>query len=232
MSFIQYSPGINDININVDDILEMLHETDRSPDNPVVSEANLIYRQLQEIYDIRGGYIIYNNIEILRREGKIKINGRNIEPREKVCGYMEDARQLAVFVCTAGEGFSTYSDKYNKEGDYLKGFIVDAFGSLIVEKSMDYIQNELEKESGEYGMRITNRYSPGYCNWQVQDQKQLFSLLPDNPCNITLSESCLMIPIKSISGIIGIGKKVHKREYSCDICTNTTCVYRKVKNKG
>ena len=138
---------------------------------------------------------------------------------------------MAVFVCTAGEGFSTCSDKYNKEGDYLKGFIVDAFGSLVAERAMDYIQKELEKEAGKCGMLITNRYSPGYCNWQVQDQKQLFSLLPGNPCNISLSESCLMLPIKSVSGIIGIGEKVRKREYSCDICNNITCVYRKVKDK-
>ena len=109
---------------------------------------------------------------------------------------------------------------------------MDTMGSLVAEKSMDFIQSELEKQVLPEGMKITNRYSPGYCNWPVDDQKQLFSLLPANACDISLSASCLMVPIKSVSGIIGIGKNVRKSSYSCDICNNLTCIYRKVKSKN
>lgn len=145
---------------------------------------------------------------------------------------MEGAEKIAVFICTAGQGFSDYSGKYNKEGEYLKGYIVDTMGSVVVEKSMDFIQSELEKQVQSEGMKITNRYSPGYCNWPVDDQKQLFSLVPAHTCEISLSASCLMVPIKSVSGIIGIGRNVRKSSYSCDICNNLTCIYRKVKNKN
>lgn len=145
---------------------------------------------------------------------------------------MEEAEKIAVFICTAGQGFSDYSRKYNKEGEYLKGYIVDTMGSVVVEKSMDFIQSELEKQVQSEGMKITNRYSPGYCNWPVDDQKLLFSLVPAHTCEISLSASCLMVPIKSVSGIIGIGRNVRKSSYSCDICNNLTCIYRKVKNKN
>ena len=228
MPFTHYCPDINNINVCLDDILEMLRETDHSYDNPVVCETEIVYGQLRNISDIRGGYMIYDDVEVLRKEGKIRVNDREIEPGAQICGYMEDIEKLAVFICTAGEGFSSGSDSCNKQGDYLKSFVIDTFGSLVVEKATDYIQEKLEKEVRACGMQTTNRYSPGYCNWPVQDQKQLFSLLPDNSCKISLSESCLMLPIKSISGIIGIGKKVRKREYSCDVCTNRACIYRKV----
>lgn len=231
-SFSLYNPDISELGIVADDALDMLRETDRSPDNPVVSETMQVFEKLPCISDIRGGYVIFDDIKVSGKEGIIKINNRTIKPQAKICGYMKNTEKLAVFICTAGDGFSRFSDRCNKEGDYLKGFIADTFGSIVVEKAIDYIQERLKYEMRKEGLRITNRYSPGYCNWQLTDQKLLFELLPQNQCGISLSESCLMHPIKSVSGIIGIGKDVRKSSYACDICNNTTCVYRKVKNKS
>ena len=61
------------------------------------------------------------------------------------------------------------------------------------------------------------------------EQKQLFSLLPNTMDFISLTKSCLMLPIKSVSGIIGVGKEVRKTGYSCDICSNKACIYRKIR---
>ena len=228
---VHYYPDIDEINIQPDDVFDMIHEADRSPDNPVVYEVMQVFEQLHDLAHICGGYTIFDDIEVVREEGVIKINGKDINPNTKVCGYMNNAEKIAIFICTAGPGFSEYSGKYNDEGDYLKGYIVDAFGSIVAEKAIDYIQGELEKQMNENGLFITNRYSPGYCSWDVADQKQTFSLLPENNCGISLSESCLMHPIKSVSGIIGIGKNVEKKSYACDICEHATCIYRKVKSK-
>lgn len=230
-TFIKYSPTIQETNIAPDDVFDMLHEEDRSPENPVVNEVMSVFGQLHEIAGIRGGYAIFEDVERVPETGEIRIAGRTIKTSHKICKLMEGAERIAIFICTAGQGFSDYSGKCNKEGDYLKGYIVDTLGSVLVEKSMDYIQSKLEEEMKKEGMGITNRYSPGYCNWAIDDQKQLFALLPPNDCTIFLSDSCLMIPIKSVSGIIGIGKKVRKSDYSCDICNNLTCIYRRVKNK-
>lgn len=232
MNFIDYHLHINDLHLKLSDALQILKVTDYSPDNPVVIEADQVFNRLENIADIHGGYIVYDDIAVDKDRGLITIEDRLINPGRQICGYVKEAEKIALFVCTAGEGFSSYSNKYNEEGDYLKGFIVDTLGSLTVERAMDCIQQRLENDFSQAGLRITSRYSPGYCNWSVKEQSQLFSLLPENPCNIHLSDSSLMIPIKSVSGIIGIGKKVKKRAYACDICNNKTCIYRKVKNKA
>jgi hypothetical protein len=80
-------------------------------------------------------------------------------------------------------------------------------------------------------LNITNRYSPGYCNWSVSEQKLLFSFLPDGFCGIKLNDSALMTPIKSISGIIGIGQNVKMNEYNCNHCGVKDCTYRSKKIK-
>jgi len=75
-------------------------------------------------------------------------------------------------------------------------------------------------------MNITNRYSPGYCGWNITGQKILFSLLPEYFCGIELTDTCLMLPIKSVSGIIGIGRDVKFNAYTRNLCDMQYCLYR------
>ena len=231
MNFIHYHLLAKDLCLQYHDVLKILQVPDRSLNNPVVSETIQLVDELENIANIHGGYIIYDEVVIDKDKGSIHIEKKQINPGKKVCGYMNSADKIAVFVCTAGSGFSSYSNKYNHSGDYLKGFIVDTLGSLVVEKSMDLIQQKLEDEFLPLNLQITNRYSPGYCNWPTNDQQQLFSLLPENPCNIQLMDSSLMIPIKSVSGIIGIGKEAKKRAYACSVCNDKNCVYRKTNKE-
>ena len=76
---------------------------------------------------------------------------------------------------------------------------------------------------------MANRYSPGYCGWALSEQKRFFALFPENHCGIKLSDSCLMDPIKSVSGVIGFGRNVKKTAYECQMCELTTCIYRKIR---
>ena len=139
---------------------------------------------------------------------------------------------MAVFVCTAGEGIEQLIARYKKEGELLKSYISDLAGTLLVEKAMDLIQQKLGDQIIPKGLFLTNRYSPGYCDWDTSEQHRLFSLLPKGFCGVTLNTSALMSPMKSISGIIGIGKKVKFHRHDCRACKSTRCIYRTETNKG
>lgn len=115
------------------------------------------------------------------------------------------------------------------EKDFLKGYIYDVAGSEIVEAAADIMTEKLKEEMQRKGMLITNRFSPGYCGWNVSEQHKIFQLVPDNFCGIQLLESALMVPIKSISGIIGIGRNVRFLPYTCSKCDYKNCTYRKFK---
>ena len=52
------------------------------------------------------------------------------------------------------------------------------------------------------------RFSPGYCGWHVSGQKRLFAELKPQKIDLTLRESCLMQPLKSISGVLVAGPKI------------------------
>ncbi|MDR1813528.1 MAG: hypothetical protein LBR18_01595 [Tannerella sp.] len=228
--FRYFTVAYDKLGVSMDEALDMIREDDRTRNNPVFCDVEYIFGMLPELCEIRGGYTVLEPVDINAKEGFIRWENNDIPAGRKVCVYMKHASKLAVFIGSAGEKFTTLSKQYNREGDYLKGYVIDTFGSIIAEKMAEFVQNAVEEDMTQEGLKITNRYSPGYCNWHLSGQKQLFSLIPENPCNISLTDSMLMMPIKSVSGIIGIGENVVKREYACAVCEDKNCPYRKVLN--
>lgn len=133
---------------------------------------------------------------------------------------------LALFLATVGPKLEEWSKELMAEGDILRGYIVDAIASETVEQAAEWLENKIGERALQAGWKITNRYSPGYCGWSVAEQHQLFSLLPEGFCGISLTPSALMLPIKSVSGIIGVGPDVKRGAYPCSICDLKDCYRR------
>ena len=197
--------------------------------DPIPEVIHSIIKEAPEHTDIQGGWLITDQVAI-RDEGKIQVDGLEFHPTKAIAHQVRASEKLAFFMFTAGEGIETWSRTELTEGDPMAGYIIDLIGSEIVVAALDRMQDELAGKMKSAGFNITNRYSPGDCGWPVTDQQKLFSLFPENFCGISLSESSLMHPIKSVSGIIGIGKDVRKTAYACDLCEMETCVYRYRKN--
>ena len=195
---------------------------------PLPELISSIIEEAPEHTDIQGGYMIMDQFEI-RAERQIQVNGLEFQPTKAIAHQVRAAEKLAFFMITAGEGITSWSQKELTQGDPMAGYIIDLMGSEIVVAALDRMQDDLAGRMSEEGFKITNRYSPGDCGWPVTDQQKLFSLFPENFCGISLSESSLMHPIKSVSGIIGIGQHVRKTAYACDLCEMETCLYRNRK---
>ena len=135
-----------------------------------------------------------------------------------------------LFVATAGAEFQQWMEEEAHSGDILREFVSNNIGSEIAEATARVAIDELSAECAAKGLSVGNSYSPGYCGWRLTDQKAIFSVMPSGPCGIRLTDSCLMIPIKSVSGVLPVGKDVVKKMYSCAVCERTDC-YKKVHRK-
>ncbi len=166
------------------------------------------------------------SIEIEPSIGIILAAGQTFELGKTLCKELRNSEQLLFFVCTAGKTISDRSKELLAGEDPAKGYILDQVGIFLTEAVGNRMQQFI-KEALTDGRKLTNRYSPGYCHWDVADQRKLFSLFPSAPCGVTLTSSLLMNPVKSISGVIGIGKSVGYRDYPCALCLSNHCIYRK-----
>ena len=226
MDLQEYKFIIDNLNISHSEIFKMM-KMEAEPPEPMPSILKDIWMQLPEITNINGGYRVFSNPQFSKDDFSVKLNGEKFCLGKTVFHMLKKSESIAVFACTAGEGISTLSKDLMDKGDLLEGYIADTTGSVIVEKAMDTIQENLKNSMLMKDKSITNRYSPGYCDWDVAEQHKLFSFLPENFCGISLTQSALMHSIKSVSGFIGIGSEVKYNGYTCEICTSKTCALRK-----
>lgn len=194
---------------------------------PELIESGL--SKANELCEIKGGLRTVSYAVADKTKATLKADGLTFAPGKIVTGRLFHATSAAFFICTAGHQISDYSKKMSSDGDALTGYIFDVIGSLIVEKAMDRMQKWLEIEMATRNLNISDRFSPGYCNWDVAEQQKLFSLFPDGFSGVTLSSSSLMNPIKSVSGIIGIGQKLKQKGYQCNWCNDLNCFYGRIK---
>jgi hypothetical protein len=220
-----YRFNLGDLPLKMEWINSLLGYPDGDLPDPLPGMIRAILEEAPDHTRIEGGYLILDNLEI-SDEPAIRVEGLEFHPTRAISRQVRAAEQMAFFMITAGEGITGWSQQELTGGDPMAGYIIDLLGSEIVVAALDRMQEELAGTVGKAGLKTTNRYSPGDCGWPVTDQRKLFQLFPGDFCGISLSESCLMHPIKSVSGIIGIGSQVRKTAYACDLCEMESCVYR------
>jgi len=193
---------------------------------PLIQIIDKIFSHAADYCNIQGGFIIKDELSFNQHTYHLSVDKIDFNLHKIVYKQVKSSEKIAVFACTAGHEISDWSKKLMAEGDLAMGYIVDVVGSEVVETAVDKIQFMLSEQMTAAGLKISNRFSPGYCSWNVSEQHKLFSLLPDNFCSIKLSNTALMYPIKSVSGIIGIGKNISFNSYTCKTCDMQNCLYR------
>jgi len=220
-----------DLKLSVSQIENVIGFNEGDDREFVISLIDEVLGESSEIANVRAQYCLFERISFENESKSILINDITFNIKNIVYQQIKKSESVALFICTAGEEIGKKSRKYMHERDLLRGYIYDVVGSEIAEAAADLMQDDLGKAAAESGLKITNRYSPGYCGWSVNEQHKLFSLIPYNYCGIRLTESALMDPVKSVSGIIGIGSNVKSNPYTCRMCDMKDCIYRKAKEK-
>lgn len=231
MNYKTYKFDFKDLNLSSSQIETVLGYKEGEDRELVTSLIDEILAESQEICNIKAEYLVYNNLQFENIAKSVSINNIIFHVKKIVFAQLKKSDSVAIFLCTAGAEIGIRSRKSMRERDFLNGYIYDVIGSEIVEAAADLMQEDLEKTILDSGKKITNRYSPGYCGWDVAEQHKLFQLIPDNYCGIHLTLSALMDPVKSVSGIIGIGENVKSNPYTCRMCDMKDCMYRRVREK-
>lgn len=114
--------------------------------------------------------------------------------------------------------------------ELTKGVIVDACATTAIEEVCDIVQNNIEQDLLNEGKSITMRYSPGYGDLSIEKNKDILNALSSyNRIGLTVSDSKIMMPRKSVVAIIGVSNKVIKKsKKSCENCSNRyNCRFKK-----
>jgi hypothetical protein len=137
---------------------------------------------------------------------------------------------LAVFLATAGPDVERLAADLLRQGDRLAGLIVNAVGAERAEAAEFAVLAELTALAGPAGLGLTLPYSPGYGGMALAEQRKVIAALDGGGLvGVSLTPDCLMAPLKSVSGLIGLGRAdlVARHGSPCDRCDLHNCATRR-----
>ena len=110
-----------------------------------------------------------------------------------------------------------------------KAVLLSAVGAERVEALCDAFCADVEAEAKERGLYPRSRFSPGYGDLPLRVQKDVFRTLDlTRKLGMTLNESLLMYPTKSVTAIIGLGREkdgTASCAHHCAACERKTCIF-------
>ncbi len=146
-----------------------------------------------------------------------------------IATFMKPVQRVAVFVATIGDALEGLSRERIDAGRTLEGFVLDAVGSVAADAASEALAEHLMAHVVEPDEAVTAPFSPGYCGMSLDQQEAIFSIVDAEPLGVSLSESMLMTPLKSVSGLIGIGprEEIGERGVPCRWCDLEDCHMRR-----
>ncbi|MFC2035426.1 vitamin B12 dependent-methionine synthase activation domain-containing protein [Chloroflexota bacterium] len=144
-----------------------------------------------------------------------------------IAQLLEKASKVAIFVLTIGKYLEDTAARLAQDGLVLQSAILGAIGSDAVKGLADSVEDQINEVAHNQGLTIGRRISPGYCDWDISQQEMVFQAMKGDYAGVSLTSSYLMIPHKSISGIIGIGPSEIENYNPCKTCDKVvTCSHK------
>ncbi len=146
---------------------------------------------------------------------------------EVIARLLERCQKAAVFLATIGKHLEDTTHQLSEDGHILQATVLDAIGSAAAESVANFVQDKVGEIAQNQGLYMSRRFSPGYCDWDISQQKTVFQAMNSDSAGIRLTEGYLMLPRKSISGIIGLGPRDIEDYNPCKICNKHDCLGRR-----
>ncbi len=201
------------------------------PDTVVHDEIETLYTKALALLSVLAApFSIVSEVSEFDSDVVYYGEGRN-ESRTPIGDIFKRADHLALFAVTIGQPISREIQDRFQSNDFALASMLDSVASAAVDRLAANAERFFFKALSEEGYPVTGTvvlgYSPGYCGWHISGQRRLFDILRPQQIGISLNDSFLMQPMKSVSGVLVAGpKEIHTfpTSYpSCSQCETRGC---------
>lgn len=158
--------------------------------------------------------------------GTVLVGGSVVFHSRALAAHLSGCSRLIVFAATLGVGVDIAMHRLTL-GSTAEAAAAQAVAAAVIEGYCDEVDEELvAAEQGLYGRP---RFSPGYGDWALEEQRLLMALIDCKKIGLTLTEGCMLVPVKSVTAVIGLttdASAANCREKKCELCPNKGCVFR------
>lgn len=151
----------------------------------------------------------------------------------KIGKHLENCTKVIIMSATVGEDIEEAVTKHFSEGRYAYSTLLDSAATTAVEQIADNMEKYLKPMLARQGLAMKWRFSPGYGDWPIEQQPELLRLSKASLIGVSLTESFMLYPRKSITAIIGLYPKEMECpndkgfQHDCTQCSKLDCISRK-----
>ena len=154
---------------------------------------------------------------------------------KKIGEHLAGCDKVVLLSATVGEEIEETVTKKFQEGEYAFSLLLDAAATTAVEQLADAMEKAIQPKASAKGYNMRWRFSPGYGDWPLEQQPDILRLSHGEEIGMSLSESLMLLPRKSITAIIGLYKRnasmespaSHIAAKSCENCDKKDCPSRR-----
>ncbi|MDD2235064.1 MAG: hypothetical protein PHV03_09245 [Desulfitobacteriaceae bacterium] len=177
------------------------------------------------LLEIKGLYDVFP-VAIVEEESVLLENGQFFNS-EHLCKLLNGAEEVIVMCCTIGHALESKVKELNEKGDIIHSFLLDMYGAAAVATALQNLYQEISENYKGYG--VTINMQPGQLDWNISEQQIIFKLISPGAIGVSLSDSYMMSPLKSVTSVFGVGDpdKVQKGGFACEVCPRREkCTFR------
>jgi hypothetical protein len=211
------------VEIDRETLLKLAGYSEKRPaPRRLVEVAERVIERARALAHPRAVYEVHETAH--SKDGAVLLGGGKFTG--KILARVLKGSDLAVvYAATLGPELDQESSRLAAGGDILSSVLLDTAGSLVLAKaSISFIGKVFDAQAAPRGCAVTPPFGPGQCRWDLAEQRVLFDLIAPGKIGIMLTDTYLMIPKKSVSGILGIGRSDEIFTTApCKICDRVDC---------
>ena len=204
---------------------EVLRYLGGASSNPVLDA--MIQRAQREIEKASHPRSVWKRFSLSVEEKGVVLGGQFLPSRD-LSDHLRGCREAFLFAFTLGPEVDALIKRYQLVEVPLVP-VLQACAAAYTEEQADAAQEPMEAWARERGLYLRPRYSPGYGDFSLENQRFIFQALEvPKRTGITLTENCLMLPLKSITAVVGVSLDPSLCHVGkCMTCLAAECPFRK-----
>lgn len=208
------------------EIFRYLGYRGREPETGVAEAADSCAAALQTVVEPRNVRRVFP-LEWVSAD-RFRIEGMDVVSRN-LSRNLRGCSEVCLMAATLGLGPDRLVQRAEALGKMSRAVILQAAAAAMIEAYCDDVNEEIRREAAPKGLFLRPRFSPGYGDFSLEHQTELFRILEvQKKIGVTLTGSLLMMPSKSVTAVIGLSKEnTHCMVQGCEVCGKQDCSFRR-----
>ncbi len=155
------------------------------------------------LVELKGSALV---VPIDRIEGvRIYLGSGDILESRNIARLLEKSGEALFMGATAGSGIMEEIGRDSRNGNLTRAVMLDAVASEMTDKALDWIMEYMGQELRRKGKELSlRRFSAGYGDFALENQWTMHSLLHLQDKGVSITETCILVPEKSVTALAGI----------------------------